>query len=113
MNEGNAGVEKAVEIFILSEDCTQTFIAREYLCVGACQSLRAPRAFLSLRVCVCARRKKNGIDERERNDDGKRNDGVRGENPIGNHEPTDYVDTENVREPLGMETDARYRTTRL
>jgi hypothetical protein len=56
------------------------------------------------------RRKKNGIYERERND-GKRNDGVRGENPDGNHEPTDYVDTENVREPLGMETDARYRTT--
>ena len=26
MNEGNAGVEKAVESFILSEDFTQTFI---------------------------------------------------------------------------------------
>ena len=29
------------------------------------------RALSSLFVCVCARRKKNGIDERERNDDGK------------------------------------------
>ena len=67
-------------------------------------------ALSSLFVCVCVLRKKNGSDERERND-GKRNDSVRGENPIGNHEPTDYVDTENVREPLGMETDARYRTT--
>ena len=56
MHEGNAGVEKAVEIFILSEDFTQTFIAREYLCGGACQSLRAPRAFLSLRVRLCAKK---------------------------------------------------------